>query len=64
MQTTSDSSSGSFNPYSVTGTLGFEEMAIALVANQFNPTILKLDFLKISGIIPDDWEVQKQPILI
>ncbi|MUG96595.1 hypothetical protein F7734_31365 [Scytonema sp. UIC 10036] len=50
-------------PYAVTGTLGFEELAIALVANQFASTTLQMDFLKMSGIIPPDWELQKQPIL-
>lgn len=46
-----------------TGKLGFEELAIALVANQFNPTILNLEFLKISGVIPRDWQLQNQPII-
>ncbi|WP_017655603.1 hypothetical protein [Fortiea contorta] len=45
----------------VTENIGFEELAIALFANQFNPTILSLDFLKISGIIPGDWQLQSQP---
>ncbi|MBW4501226.1 MAG: hypothetical protein KME57_17090 [Scytonema hyalinum WJT4-NPBG1] len=60
MQTTINAS---LNPYFVTGTLGFEELAIALIANQFNPSILHMDFLKMSGMIPSDWELQKQPIL-
>jgi sulfur relay (sulfurtransferase) DsrF/TusC family protein len=53
----------SLNPYSVAGTLGFEELAIALVANQFSSSILQMDFLKMSGMIPSDWELQKQPVL-
>jgi hypothetical protein len=60
MQTTVNSQ---LTPYSVTGTLGFEELAIALVANQFNPATLQLEFLKMSGILPTDWELQKQPVL-
>ncbi|MEC4813974.1 MAG: hypothetical protein SAK29_11975 [Scytonema sp. PMC 1069.18] len=60
MQTTVNSQ---LTPYSVTGTLGFEELAIALIANQFNPTTLQLDFLKMSGILPTDWEIQKQPVM-
>lgn len=42
--------------------VGFEELVIVLIANQLNPTILQLDFLKMSGIIPTDWELQQQPI--
>ncbi|GAA6617250.1 hypothetical protein [Scytonema sp. NUACC26] len=49
--------------YIVTETLGFEELAIALIANQFASTTLQLDFLKMSGILPPDWELQKQPVL-
>ncbi|BAY42836.1 hypothetical protein SAMD00079811_04140 [Scytonema sp. HK-05] len=60
MQTTINAS---LNPYSVTGTLGFEELAIALVANQFKPSIFHMDFLKMSGVISSDWELQKQLIL-
>ncbi|AFY32949.1 hypothetical protein [Calothrix sp. PCC 7507] len=48
---------------STTGNVGFEELAIALFANQFNPSILNLDFLKISGIIPGDWQLQGQPTI-
>jgi hypothetical protein len=60
MQSTINSSS---NPYSEIGALGFEELNISLVGNQINATVLQLDFLKMSGIIPSDWEVQKQPVL-
>lgn len=51
------------NPESATENMGFEELAIALFANQFNPSILNLDFLKISGIIPGDWQLQGQPTI-
>jgi hypothetical protein len=51
------------NPKSATENVGFEELAIALFANQFNPSILSLEFLKISGIIPGDWQLQSQPTI-
>ncbi|MBW4643464.1 MAG: hypothetical protein KME23_10820 [Goleter apudmare HA4340-LM2] len=51
------------NPEPTTENIGFEELAIALVANQFNPTILNLDFLKISGVIPGDWQLRNQPTI-
>lgn len=60
MQSQNDSQ---LNPYSATGTIVFEEVAISIIANQFNATTLQLDFLKMSGIVPSDWELQKQPII-
>ncbi|RUR75300.1 hypothetical protein ACF3DV_27045 [Chlorogloeopsis fritschii PCC 9212] len=44
-------------------TIEFEEVSIELVSNQFHSTSLQPDFLKMSGIIPIDWELQKQPIV-
>ncbi len=40
-----------------------QELAISIAAKNLNPTMLSEDFLKFSGIIPDDWELAKQPVL-
>jgi hypothetical protein len=51
------------SPYTTSGTINFEELAIVIVADEFNPSILNPNFLKISGIISTDWELQQQPVL-
>ncbi|MBX9255406.1 hypothetical protein H1Q63_15930, partial [Desmonostoc muscorum CCALA 125] len=43
--------------------LNIQEMAIAIAAKQHNPTILTPDFLKYSGIVPNNWELAKPPII-
>ncbi|MEH1863766.1 MAG: hypothetical protein V7K69_01820 [Nostoc sp.] len=43
--------------------LNIQEIAIAIVAKQYNPTILTPDFLKYSGIVPIEWELAQQPVL-
>ncbi|MCF2152306.1 hypothetical protein IQ276_039160 [Desmonostoc muscorum LEGE 12446] len=43
--------------------LNIPEIAIAIAAKQHNPTILTPDFLKYSGIVPNNWELGKPPIL-
>ncbi len=43
-------------------TLDIQELAITIAAQGLNPTILNLDFLKYSGIIPSDWELSKEPV--
>lgn len=39
------------------------EISIVITAKNLNPTMMSLDFLKFSGIIPNDWEVNRQPVL-
>ncbi|WNZ27320.1 hypothetical protein HJG54_31015 [Leptolyngbya sp. NK1-12] len=43
--------------------LNIKEIAIAIVADSFNPLLLTADFLKYGGIIPADWELSRQPVL-
>lgn len=38
------------------------ELSIVLLANNHNPTILNPDFLKHSGTIPGDWELEGNPL--
>jgi hypothetical protein len=40
-----------------------QDLAIGLAAKNLNPTILSVDFLKFSGIIPADWELNAQPVM-
>ncbi|WP_013321871.1 hypothetical protein [Gloeothece verrucosa] len=40
-----------------------QELSISISAQKLNPTMLSEDFLKASGIIPSDWELNKQPVL-
>ncbi|MGV2828839.1 hypothetical protein [Myxosarcina sp. GI1(2024)] len=40
-----------------------EEISIIIAAKDLTPTMMSLDFLKFGGIIPQDWEPTKQPIL-
>ncbi len=40
-----------------------EEIAVTIAAQNLTPTILSQDFLKFSGIIPQDWELAQQPVL-
>ena len=40
-----------------------QEAAIAISAKQLNPTLLNEEFLKFSGIVPNDWQLARQPIL-
>lgn len=39
-----------------------EELTISFVIKNLNPTLLSYDFLNMSGIVPSDWELAKQPI--
>lgn len=43
--------------------LSVQELVIVIAAKNNNPTILTADFLKLSGIIPSDWELARQPVL-
>jgi hypothetical protein len=40
-----------------------EEIAVTIAAENLTPTIVSQDFLKFSGIIPQDWELAQQPVL-
>lgn len=40
-----------------------QEIAIALSAKNLNPTMLSEEFLKFSGIVPNEWELGRQPVL-
>jgi hypothetical protein len=40
-----------------------QEIAITIAAKNLNPTLLTEEFLKFSGIVPEDWELAKQPIV-
>lgn len=42
--------------------LEIQELAIAIIAKNLNPTVINPDFLKYTGIIPADWELAKQPV--
>jgi hypothetical protein len=39
-----------------------QELAFVINAKQHAPTMLNLEFLRCSGIIPTDWELLRQPI--
>ncbi len=43
-------------------TLITQELGIIIAAKNHKPTILNPEFLKYSGIIPDSWELARQPI--
>ena len=43
--------------------LNVQELAIIIIAKRHNPTILTADFLKYSGIVPNEWELARTPIL-
>ena len=40
-----------------------QELAIAISAKNLNPTMLSQEFLKQTGIVPNSWELGKQPVL-
>jgi hypothetical protein len=39
-----------------------EEVIISIAAKDLNPTMLSAEFLKMSGIVPNEWELARQPI--
>ena len=43
-------------------TLEILDLAIVVSAKTLNPSILNLDFLKHSGIVPSDWDVAGRPL--
>lgn len=44
-------------------TQAIEEISLLVVAQDLTPTMMSQDFLKFSGIIPQDWELAQQPVL-
>ncbi len=40
-----------------------QELAIAISAKNLNPTMLSQEFLKQTGIVPNQWELAKKPVL-
>jgi hypothetical protein len=47
----------------MTNRLTLQELAIAVAAQQHNPTLLTPDFLKYSGVVPSDWQLARPPVL-
>ncbi len=43
-------------------TLDIQDLGIVVAAKNLNPQVVNLDFLKLSGIIPSDWELTQQPV--
>lgn len=43
--------------------LDIQELSIVIAVRNHNPTLLTVDFLKGSGIVPADWELQRPPVL-
>lgn len=39
-----------------------EELTISIVITNLNPTMLSHEFLTMSGIVPADWELARQPV--
>lgn len=61
MQATSQISS---NPSAQSSTLNnIEELTISIVIKNLNPTMLSHEFLTMSGIVPTDWELARQPVV-
>ncbi|BAY21488.1 hypothetical protein NIES2100_12420 [Calothrix sp. NIES-2100] len=44
-------------------TLTLQNVGIAIATKNHNPSVLTPDFLKYSGIVPDDWELAQQPVV-
>ena len=40
-----------------------EDLTISLVIKNFNPTLLSYEFLTMSGLVPNTWELAKQPVM-
>ena len=47
---------------SVNKTIEIQEIGIIITAKKLNVGILSVDFLKTSGVIPQDWELQSKPV--
>ena len=44
--------------------LDIQDLSIVLAIGNNNPTIITPDFLKGSGVIPGDWELETRPVLL
>ena len=42
-------------------TLDIQDLGIVVAAKNLNPQVVNLDFLKLSGVIPNDWELTRKP---
>ncbi len=42
-------------------TLDIQDLGIVIAAKNLNPQVVSLDFLKLSGVIPKDWELARNP---
>ena len=40
-----------------------EEISLVIAAKDLTPTMMSQDFLKFSGIVPQEWELSQQPVL-
>ncbi|MGD2181218.1 hypothetical protein [Lusitaniella coriacea] len=52
-----------WNSYSLNQTVELQELAIALFAKTLDPKLAQPDFFQFSGIIPQDWQLQSNPVL-
>lgn len=43
--------------------LEIQELAIVITAKNYDPSLLNPNFLKYSQIVPEDWELAKQPVV-
>jgi len=49
-------------PKTSASVLELQELAIQIIAQDFRPGLMSLDVLKMSGVIPADWELSQNPI--
>jgi hypothetical protein len=62
--TTTDVTSSVMNSVnSPSATQFIEEISLTIAAQDLAPSMMSQDFLKFSGIIPQDWELSQQPVL-
>jgi hypothetical protein len=52
----------SLNTYANNKTLDIQELGIVISAKNLNPQMINPDFLKLSGVLPSDWELEKNPV--
>ena len=43
--------------------LKFNELVIAIAAQNYEPSLLHPNALKYSGVVPEDWELARQPVI-
>jgi hypothetical protein len=46
----------------MTSEISLQELLIVLAANNFSPAVLNHEFLRLSGVIPEDWQLARQPV--